>query len=126
MSERSAGLRWFRGTHGATDGKVRVSRYYPTEKSWGGQPAWAFEFPLEDLESPTISVTYCVCQSRDGRSFCCLRVPHEYLLSHRTALYERTKKGTISVFLAADTATMFRDVRGTGGVGFGQFLLPSP
>jgi hypothetical protein len=130
QSERSAaGLKWFRATYPKlTDGKVRVSRYYPHGKStWKPeQPTWAFEFPLKDLES-AVSVTYCVCQSKDGGSFYCLRVPHQHVLDHRTALYERIDKSggsSISVFLAADPAARFRDVRSAGGIDFGQFLLP--
>jgi hypothetical protein len=132
QSERSAaGRKWFRVTHTKlTDGKVRVSRCYPPGKkgTWQHEQAtWAFEFPLKDLESAA-SVTYCVCQSEDGDSFThCLRIPHQYVLDHRTALYERTDKSgrlSIGVFLAADPAARFRNVRGAGGIGFGQFLLP--
>jgi hypothetical protein len=115
-----------------TDGKVRVSRYYPPGKNgtWRHeQPTWAFEFPLTDLES-AIPVTYCVCESKDGGSFVhCLRVSHQYVLDHRAALYERTDKSgnpSIGIFLAADPAVKFRDVRGTGGIQFVQFLLTSP
>jgi hypothetical protein len=128
MSHRSAGLKWFRATHPKlTDGKVRVSRYYPPgEATWNPErPTWAFEFPLKDLESAA-AVTYCVCQRRDGDGFDCLRVPHQYVLDRRAVLYERIDKNggpSIGVFLAADLATRFRDVRGTGGVDFGQFLL---
>jgi hypothetical protein len=124
MSQRSAGREWFRKAHPlATDGVVRVSRYYPSAKSWKHQPAWAFHLPLEDLES-AISVTYCVCQDKDGGCFRCLRVPHQYVLDHRAGLYWRSDKGAFSVFLAADAAAIFRDMRGTDGVEFGQFLLP--
>jgi hypothetical protein len=131
QSERSAGgHRWFRATHpGLTDGKVRISRYYPSGKkgTWRhDQPTWAFEFPLKDLESGA-TVTYCVCQSKDDGSFIyCLRVPHQYVLDHRDALYERIDKSgrpSIGVFLAADSPTRFKDVRGTGDIDFGQFLL---
>lgn len=124
---KAAALRWFRTTHPKlTDGKVRVSRYYPAgDSTWkSDQPTWAFEFPLKDLES-AVSVTYCICQ--DGGSFYCLQVPHRYVLDHRAALYERIDKSggpSIGVFLAADAAAKFRDVRGTGGIDFGQFLLP--
>src|SRR5216684_4116901 len=95
MSQRSAGLKWFRSTYPKlSDGKVRVSRYYPPGKStWKpGQPTWAFEFPLRDLKS-SVSVTYCVCQSKDGGKFIyCLRVPHQYVLDHRAEMYERIDK----------------------------------
>jgi len=129
MSQQSAGLNWFRATHPKlTDGKVRVSRYYPPGKStWKPeQPTWAFEFPLKDLES-AVHVTYCVCQSEDGDSFYCLRVPHQHVLDHWDALYKRIDKSgrpSIGVFLAADSAARFRDVRATGGIDFRQFLLP--
>jgi hypothetical protein len=129
LSQRSAGLKWFRATHPKlTDGKVRVSRYYPPGQStWKPeQPTWAFEFPLKDLESPE-AVTYCVCQSEDGGSFYCLRVPHHHVLEHRAALYERIDKSggpSIGVFLTANPAARFRDVRARGGIDFGQFLLP--
>ena len=128
MSQRSAGLKWFRATHPERiDGKVRVSHYYPPGKStWKPeQPTWAFEFPLKDLKS-AVAVTYCVCESKDGGSFYCLRVPHQHVLDHRAALYERIDKSgrpSIGVFLAASPAAKFRDVRATGGVDFGQFLL---
>ena len=127
MSLRSAGLEWFRAVHGATDGKVRVSRYYPPGKqTWAHhQPTWAFEFPLKDLKS-AVSVTYCVCQSEEASSFYCLGVPHQYVLDNRARLYERVDKSgrpSVGVFLAADSSARFRDVRGTDGVGFGQFLL---
>jgi len=129
ISQRSAGLKWFRATHPKlTDGKIRISRYYPPGKStWKPeQPTWAFEFPLKDLES-AVSVTYCVCQSKDGGSFYCLRVPHQHVLDHRAVLYQRIDKSggrSIGVFLAADPAARFRDVRAKGGIDFGQFLLP--
>jgi hypothetical protein len=128
MSQRSAGLNWFRATYPKlTDGIVRVSRYYPPGKStWKhDQPTWAFEFPLKYLES-AVSVTYCVCQ-KEGGGFYCLRVPHQHVLDHRAALYERIDKSgrpSIGVFLAADPSARFRDVRGTDGIDFGQFLLP--
>jgi len=114
-----------------TNGKVRVSRYYPAGKSgtWRHeQPTWAFEFPLKDLKSAN-PVTYCVCESKEGGRFVhCLRVSHQYVLDHRTALYERIDKSgyaSIGIFLAASPAVKFRDVRGTGGIQFGQFLLTS-
>lgn len=114
-----------------TDGKVRVSRYYPPGKegTWQHNHAtWAFEFPLRDLESAA-PVTYCVCERRDGHGFVhCLRVPHQYVLDHRNALYERIDKShklSIGVFLAADSTLLLRDLRGSGRVEFQQFLLPS-
>lgn len=127
---RVAGRKWFRTTHPKlTDGKVRVSRYYAAgEGTWKHeQPTWAFEFPLKDLKA-AVSVTYCFCEGKNGGSFIyCLRVPHQYVLNHQAALYERSDKSggrSIGVFLSADSAARFRDVRGAGGINFGQFLLP--
>jgi hypothetical protein len=43
-------------------------------------------------------------------------------------MYERIDKSgghSIGVFLAADPTARFRDVRATGGIDFGQFLLPA-
>jgi hypothetical protein len=126
---KSAAKKWFRASYPKmADGKIRVSRYYPPGQStWQpDQPTWAFEFPLKDLESD-VAVTYCVCECKDGGSFkYCLRIPHQYVLDHRAALYERIDKSggpSISVFLGADPPAMFTDVRSAGGVNFGRFLL---
>jgi hypothetical protein len=125
----AAGKKWFRATHPKrTDGKIRVSRYYRPGKTgtWKhDRSTWAFKLPLKDLES-AVSVTYCVCQSNDGRSFIyCLRVPHQYVLDHWDALDNSTdKSGTWArVFLAADSPSRFKEVRGPGGIDFGQFLI---
>jgi hypothetical protein len=132
QSERlAAGRKWFLATHPElTGGKVRVSKYFPAGKegTWQhGQSTWAFEFPLTDLES-AVRVTYCVCAAKAGGRFIyCLGVKHEFVLKHLDALYKRVDKNSrlaIGVFLAADSAPRFRDLRGPGGIDFASFLLP--
>jgi hypothetical protein len=77
---------------------------------------------MKDLES-TVCVTYCVCEAKSGGFIYCLGVPHEFVVKHRDALYRRVGGLSVGVFLAAESAPRFRDLRGPGGIDFEPFLL---
>lgn len=102
---------------------TRRSKYYVAGESWTKKPAWAFEIPLEVVEA-AIGEVELTCQVPGDNGRYTLLVPASYLQLHESELYLRRDRNSISIFLSAVSGSTFIDQRGTGGVPFGQFLVP--
>jgi hypothetical protein len=121
MKLRSAGIAWLQGRLGDRVGPVHVSRFYPPDKSWTKQAAWAFEIPLHEIDGPNESV-YLVYQLYDAQhEFGYLRIPTAFLQQHRRELFVRRDNEHVSLFLSAEPHERLRDKRGRGGVEFSSF-----
>lgn len=101
------------------------SKYYSPEKSWTKTPAWAFEIPVSEFinakENSVIELR-CECENKKDPPYVLL-VPEDFLASNLESFYLRDDIQKISLFLSAETATWFRELRGGGGVEFYEFLI---
>lgn len=126
MTIRAAALRWLALTHRVRDGDIFTSRYYPATESWTGADAWWLHLPVHRLDALGDRPVHLLCETAPGaRDFHYLRVPASYL-HQRLAKLDRPGDGTqVSLFLSAEPATRFEDVRGAGRVPFASFLQPT-
>jgi hypothetical protein len=101
------------------------SKYYPAETSWTKTPAWAFEIPVSefiDAKENSVIELRCECEIKKDPPYILL-VPEAFLASNLESFYLRDDIQKISLFLSAETATWFRELRGGGGVEFYEFLI---
>lgn len=125
MSVRSAALRWLAATHGVRDADIFTSKLYLPEQSWTGRAAWWVQIPVHRIAAVGGGAVHLVCEARPGaRDFHYLRVPAAYLREHLPALDVPGDGQAVSLFLAAELDSLFRDERGAGQVAFGQFVVP--
>ena|ERR1035438_9169358 len=105
---------------------VRRSKYYIAEESWTKRPAWAFEVPVDYIESePAGTVTLRFETGPSAGEYRELHVPCSYLKQHMPGLWVRSDRRTVSLFLSAEAADRFTDRRGSGATLFAQFLRPA-
>ncbi len=119
MALRRSGQDWFREHHEPGD-EPRVSRFYPTHKSWKG-PGWWFEFPDFAVSNPAGWIGL-LCQRRDNPdAFHHLRVPMDLFVTRKPHLGYRADIKKFSLFLSGEPETFFREMRGSGKIEFGEF-----
>lgn len=119
MNIRNNGLEWFEEHHQPTE-PIRVSKFYPKHESWSG-PAWWFEFPPSDVSDPNGWLNL-LCQRRDDLdSFHHLRIPMGLFIACRHHLGYRKDKNVFSLILSAETKSLFREMRCSGGIEFRCF-----
>lgn len=122
MNTRHKGLEWLERMGRSSSERVAVSKYYTAEESYTHTPVWWFEF----LERYAIEEEFLnlLCQvAPDSGGFHHLRVPMSYILEHKAQLWFRVDKVSFAPHLSADPSTLFREIRGTGQIAFGHFLV---
>jgi hypothetical protein len=101
---------------------VRRSKYYIAKKSWTKAPAWAFEVPVDYIESePGSVVTLRFETGPSSGKHQELAVPCSYLKEHLPGLWIRADRGTVSLFLSAEAGDRFTDRRGSAKIPFARF-----
>lgn len=102
---------------------IRVSRFYPPDKSWTDSPAWWFDLPLERLESAECERVFLACEHEPGCDFHILSVPGSFVLENRGGLCVITvrKMVVVRLHLSARQEDWLVDLRGTGHVSFARF-----
>ncbi len=124
MRTRDAGLDWLEKHGRATDEQVRVSKYYLEHESWPGTPVWWFEFPLSSATEDRFGFINLLCAVAPGSSeYHHLRIPFGIFLACQHHFWRREDGKTVSLYLSAEEPTLFREMRGSGGVEFGPFRL---
>ncbi len=100
---------------------MATSRFFPPSKSWTKRSAWAITLAEQKLDGPGKLVF--VCEREDGNGFHVLGVPRPWLRDHAVR-FDRSD-GKYRLFLSAKAGELFTEVRGTGRVGFSEWLVDS-
>ena len=126
MSIRRSALKWLSTQHQIHSGPRFASKFYPKSESWTRQNAWAVEIPSVYVSAQGAGSIHLLCQDApSSATFHYLSVPISFLQSNISGLYE-LQDGSISLFLSAIPATLFRDERGSAKLNFGIFVVPAP
>jgi hypothetical protein len=105
---------------------VKRSKYYIATESWTKRPAWAFEVPINQIQSELNSVvTLRLETGPSSGEFQELHVPCSYLKQNISELWIKADRQAVSLFLSAEAADRFTDRRGPGSIPFAQFLGPA-
>lgn len=119
--KRKRGIKAIRARFGSIPaGCIRVSRFYPAEKSWTRNPAWWFDLPLEKLKTKQCKRVFLACEHEPGCDFHKLNVPVSYILENLNGLCVTPKK-IVRLHLSARQEDWLVDLRGTAHVPFAQF-----
>ena len=123
MSIRSKAITWLATHHKATSGPVVTTKYYPPERSWPKKHVWWPTITIQKIDTTTEKYINIVCEKLPGSNdFYYLKVPVKFFKDHLKA-FHIVKDKTISMYLSADENNLFEEIRGTGRLDFGQFLI---
>ena len=108
---------------GISGGHLATSKFYGPDESWTKDKAWWVQIPWSAVRG-TAEVHIVLEASPNSQAWRYLRVPTEYLLSHRRD-FATIAPDSINLFLCADEEqTEFQDQRGPGRVPFAHFEQP--
>ena len=106
-----------------TDGPVHVSKFFRPDESWTGTAVWWFEFSESEAVETAEGDIDLLCEvAPDTDDFHHLRVPARLFLDRKEDFHVRSEKDAFSLYLSAEADRAFRELRGTGGVEFAQFV----
>lgn len=113
---------WFLSKYGTSKSKVYTSKYYTPEDSWPKTHVWWLQIPLTAIDRSKYDFVNLVCQAGPNENnYHYLKVPTSYLNEH---LEKFDRIGEIlSLYLSANSKTLFVEERGTGSLNFFQFLV---
>jgi hypothetical protein len=122
MSLRSEAIKQLESKIGKKADAVYTSKYYQPKESWTKTAVWWLEIPVKQITEGGHIHMYLVCEVQpDSSEFHFLQVPIKFFNDNLHLLESHNDR--ISLFLSAETATLFSDQRGSGKVSFLQFLL---
>jgi len=120
MNMRPRGIDWFRRSvndpHPPDRGHIKVSQYYPPEKSWIRSEVWWFDVFSKDVERPSPDHIHFLCQKLvSSDDFYHLKVPKSVLHDAvRKGCVEVTPRSIIRLHLSARSMDRFLDIRAKG------------
>lgn len=129
MGIRGEALQWLQQQFSVSDKiKTFTSKYYPPNQSRARNrtanpvQAWWIEIPKIRIMEGS-GVFHFVCQRADNlHDFYYLAVNVQFIRDHLDSLYVRSDNDKLSLWLSAETSTLFTDLRGDKSVSFSQFL----
>lgn len=120
---RKAALTWFDSRYPLVKEHVFASKFYSREESWSKTKVWFFQIPLEDIEPNRIKYVHLLCENHlTGDEFIYLKVPTLFLLKNEKLFEVDKKVKVMRIYLSAEAAGMFKEVRKGSNIDFGKYL----
>ena len=93
-------------------------------KSPGAIPGFGFSRPLEAIYSQTSKKIHLICENHlQGEPFIYLKVSTIFFLKNLQSFDVSQKEKVVRIYLSAEAANMFIEVRGKGKVDFKTFRI---
>jgi hypothetical protein len=122
MSIRKEASDWLKSIGENSAIPFRASKLYSAEASRTGAPAWWFEFSEDFLRSLNDEYIHLICKTNDPKMpFRRLRIPVKFFTKNMDGFAYRKDKDKLSLFVSAETGTLFRELRGSGKLDLGGF-----
>lgn len=121
---RKRALEWFNSKFQVENAKVYTSKFYPPEESWSKTRVWFFQISVEAINSLKDKSFYLICENNlSGEPFICFKVTSGFFLKNLDS-FDVDQEGKLArIYLSAEAANMFKEVRGKGEVDFRPFLI---
>lgn len=124
MNIRSEALAWFSKKFPLSNVNVFTSKCYTAEESWSKTKVWFFQIPLAVVYKQPSQMIFLVCENLlQGEPFLCIKVSSFFFLKHMLAFDVDRTQDVVRIYLSAEAADMYREVRGRGKVDFRPYLL---
>lgn len=121
---RKRALDWFNAKYQQGQDNIYTSKFYTPDESWSNSRVWFFQIPIEDIYSKNISKLHLLCENHlSGDDFYYICVPKIFLLKNIRQFDENKKLKSLMIYLSAEAADMFKEVRGKGKTDFRPFLM---
>jgi hypothetical protein len=121
---RKKALEWLQSKCGEVGREIFASKFYTPGESWSNSRVWFFQIPLEEIYSPISKDIHLLCENHlKGESFIHLKVKTLFLLKNLKSFDVDNKGKVLRIYLSAEAANMFMEVRGTGKVKFEEFIV---
>lgn len=122
MSVRSDALKWLVVKHGESSNKTVTSKYYLAHESWSKTEVWWVELAMKAIDTKENDFVNILCQVAPlENEFHYLKVPVEFLKENFDKFHKSFEK--ISLYLSANSETLFIEERGEGRLDFSKFLV---
>ena len=121
---RKEALRWFNSKFQLENGEIYTSKFYTPQESWSNSRVWFFQIPLEAIYSQTSKKIHLICENHlQGEPFIYLKVSTIFFLKNLQSFDVSQKEKVVRIYLSAEAANMFIEVRGKGKVDFKTFRI---
>jgi len=121
---RKAALDWFGKTYKDATGEIFTSKFYTSQESWSKTRVWFFQIPLDVVYSQPVKNIHLLCENHlSGDAFIYLKVPSLFFLKNLKSFDVSDKEKVVRIYLSAEAADMFTEVRGKDKVDFNKFRI---
>ena len=122
---RQPALAWFTDRYPSVIEPVIASKFYTPNESWSKSRVWFFQIPLDTIEPNKIKYIHLICQNHlSGEPFLYLKVPTLFLLMNEKSFEIDKKAKVLRLYLSAEAADMYREIRKGSKLDFKNFLQP--
>ena len=120
---RNSALTWFNAKYAPVKEPRFASKFFSREESWSKTKVWFFQIPLEDIAPNKIKYVHLLCENHlEGQEFVYLKVPTLFLLTNEKYFEVDRKEKVMRIYLSAEAADMFKEVRKGSKIDFGKYL----
>src|SRR5215211_1840031 len=120
---RQPALTWFTAKYPSVQEPVIASKFYSSTESWNNSRVWFFQIPLNIIEPNTIKHVHLVCQNHlSGEPYLYFKIPTLFLLKNEKAFEVDQKAKVMRLYLSAEAADMYKEVRRGSKFDFVAFL----
>lgn len=120
---RQEALNWFKSKHPGIDDAILTSKFYTPQESWSNSRVWFFQLPLHIVNPKTFKHLHLICENHlKGEPYLYLKVPTLFILKNEKVFEVDQKQKVIRLYLSAEAADMFREVRKGSNLDFSSFV----